>query len=402
MAIVSYAQNFEDVMLWRALQHVENGFYIDVGANDPEIDSVSLAFYERGWRGVHVEPAKQYSDKLRSSRPDECVWQVAIGSQKGFLDFYEFADTGLSTGDPEVAEQHAKNGFSFTMTRVEVLSLQDILDKYGDREIHWLKIDVEGMEQDVLQSWEGAKARPWILVIESTKPSSTIDVSDSWESLVLEKGYVFAYFDGLNRFYLHNSHKELLDKLKVPPNVFDGIILSGLEKLKNKVSEAEAKVGEAETRAQQAEMRASEAEAKAIEVETRLQQAAVVLQAVYHSRSWKLTMPLRLAGKAARWFVQGRIARLTFAPVSGPGRMARHPVIKLKLYVVNHPRLKSIALRFLSPFPALKARLKRVRTVQVTPMHSFTVGGPEQLAPRARQIYNDLKTAMERRQKDHD
>ncbi len=379
MPIVSYAQNFEDVMLWRALQHVENGFYIDVGANDPEIDSVSLAFYERGWRGVHVEPTKQYSDKLRSSRPDECVEQVAIGSQKGFLDFYEFSDTGLSTGDPEVAEQHRKNGFSFIKTKIEVLPLQDILDKYDDREIHWLKIDVEGMEHDVLQSWEGAKARPWILVIESTKPFSTIDVSDIWEPLVLEKGYIFVYFDGLNRFYLHNSHNELQDKFKIPPNVFDGIVLS-------RVSKAEAGAIEAKTRAHQAESRARQAE--------------VGLQAVYNSRSWKVTRPLRLTGKAARWFVPAGIAQLTFAPMTRPKRMARQLAIKFKRYVVDHSRLKRIALRFLSHIPTLKARLKRLGTVNVTPMHFFTVGGPEQLAPRARQIYNDLKTAMDRHQKD--
>ena len=53
---VSYAQNFEDVILNRALHGVTDGCYIDIGANDPEVDSVSLAFYERGWRGLHVEP----------------------------------------------------------------------------------------------------------------------------------------------------------------------------------------------------------------------------------------------------------------------------------------------------------------------------------------------------------
>ena len=56
MSIISYAQNFEDVMLWRALGQIEHGFYIDIGAQDPIIDSVSLAFYEHGWRGIHVEP----------------------------------------------------------------------------------------------------------------------------------------------------------------------------------------------------------------------------------------------------------------------------------------------------------------------------------------------------------
>ena len=58
---VSYAQNFEDIMLYRALKHVQSGFYIDIGAYDPVIHSVSLAFYERGWRGIHVEPNPHYA-----------------------------------------------------------------------------------------------------------------------------------------------------------------------------------------------------------------------------------------------------------------------------------------------------------------------------------------------------
>jgi hypothetical protein len=44
LTFVSYAQNFEDVLLWRALRQVRNGFYIDVGAAHPDIDSVTRAF----------------------------------------------------------------------------------------------------------------------------------------------------------------------------------------------------------------------------------------------------------------------------------------------------------------------------------------------------------------------
>jgi hypothetical protein len=47
MSFISYAQNLEDVMLYRALKHVECGFYIDVGAQHPVIDSVTKAFYDR-------------------------------------------------------------------------------------------------------------------------------------------------------------------------------------------------------------------------------------------------------------------------------------------------------------------------------------------------------------------
>ena len=69
MKFVSFAQNFEDVILWRVLKDVLSGFYIDVGANDPVIDSVSYAFYQRGWRGIHVEPMPVYAEKIRAARP---------------------------------------------------------------------------------------------------------------------------------------------------------------------------------------------------------------------------------------------------------------------------------------------------------------------------------------------
>ena len=55
-SFVSYAQNYEDLMLWRALRHVEQGFYVDCGAYDPEEHSVTKAFYERGWSGINIEP----------------------------------------------------------------------------------------------------------------------------------------------------------------------------------------------------------------------------------------------------------------------------------------------------------------------------------------------------------
>lgn len=224
MTFISYAQNFEDVMLWRALKHIENGFYIDIGAQDPVVDSVSLAFYEQGWRGVHIEPTQQYSDKLREARPDEIIEQVAIGSSEGLLTFYEFNDTGLSTADPEIAKRHQNAGYSAVMTEVPVVSLDVILERYNYRPVHWLKLDVEGLERSVLESWRNSICLPWVLVIESTKPLTQEQSHFEWEDLVLKKGYSFEYFDGLNRFYLHHRHSELSSFFLSPPNVFDDFV----------------------------------------------------------------------------------------------------------------------------------------------------------------------------------
>ena len=63
MTFISYAQNFEDVILRRALKDIEKGFYVDVGAHDPVIDSVTKAFYDLGWRGINIEPVKEWFEK---------------------------------------------------------------------------------------------------------------------------------------------------------------------------------------------------------------------------------------------------------------------------------------------------------------------------------------------------
>jgi FkbM family methyltransferase len=227
MGINSYAQNFEDVMLWRALSHVEHGFYIDVGAQDPVVDSVSLAFYERGWHGIHIEPVPQYADTLRQQRPGDLVLQAAVGNGPSVINFFEIINTGLSTADSAIAAQHEANGFGARKIMVPCIPLAAIFDHAGAREIHWLKIDVEGFEKEVLGSWTPSAARPWIVVIESTLPRTQVESHESWESILLAFGYSIAYFDGLNRYYVSSDHVELKKSLSVPPNTFDDFTLNG-------------------------------------------------------------------------------------------------------------------------------------------------------------------------------
>lgn len=224
---VSYAQNLEDVMLWRALGHVEHGRYIDIGAQDPIVDSVSLMFYEHGWRGIHVEPAPPYAELLRKARPDEVVIEAAVVAMGGIVPFYEFPNTGLSTGDREIAEGHISSGFAAREIVVPGITLDEVFSLEPGDAIHWLKIDVEGGEEQLLSGWVHSTLRPWVVLIESTLPLTQTESYKSWEPLLLRKGYKFAYFDGLNRFYIANGHRDLLKAFASGPNVFDGFTLSG-------------------------------------------------------------------------------------------------------------------------------------------------------------------------------
>ena len=307
MSFVSYAQNFEDVMLWRALKHVENGFYIDVGANDPTVDSVTKAFYERGWHGINIEPLPSHHADLQRDRPRDINLQCAAGASNGEIEVWECDVRGWATASADVMAQHTASGHKGAFHKVPVFRLADICAQHVSGKIHFLKIDVEGFEKSVIDGADFSRFRPWILVIEATKPNSTEEIHGEWESTVLSADYDLGYTDGLNRFYVAKEHDELRDSLRYPPNVFDEFIRSEqldselrAQQAETKAQQAETKAQQAETKAQQAETKAQQAETKAQQAETKAQQAEAAsnerfaqLQAVYASTSWRLTKPIR-------------------------------------------------------------------------------------------------------------
>ena len=228
---VSYAQNFEDVLLWRALKDVPKGRYIDVGAQHPVADSVSKGFYDIGWRGVHIEPVPEYANLLRANRPEEQVFQAALGATAGIDTLFCIPDSGLSTVVEDVARHHAPAS-SLVVREIAVprMTLNQIFEALPDKEaVHWLKIDVEGAEKAVLLGWNKKKYRPWIVVVEATLPGSTEERFADWEAELTDHAYAHVYSDGLNRFYLAAEQQAALgSRFAYPPNVFDDASLSGL------------------------------------------------------------------------------------------------------------------------------------------------------------------------------
>ncbi len=224
MHMISYAQNREDVLLRRLFPDQPTGFYIDVGANLPTDCSVTKHFYDRGWFGVNIEPGHVFKE-LQAERPHDINLNVGLSDRKGSLAFYEFPSvSGLSTFSPEEGQVHQSRGLEVVVRSVPVTTLAAVCARYVDRTIDFISIDVEGYEQQVLEGGDWRRWRPRVVLVEATRPNTTIPTHQLWEPILLRANYLFAYFDGLNRFYVRAEDRELLKALQAPVNVFDDFV----------------------------------------------------------------------------------------------------------------------------------------------------------------------------------
>jgi FkbM family methyltransferase len=211
---LSYAQNMEDYHLHLAFAGQQNGTYIDIGGGHPVAGSASFWFYERGWRGVVVEPQSDLAALHRRLRPRDATIEAVIGEKSGTIEFFKVDRFhALSTtvkGNAEAARTHGVAVESMTLPS---LSLADLCGSHNLESIDFLKIDVEGAERDVLLGADWSRHRPGIIVLEAITPDTNEPAWSDWEPLLLEQNYEFALFDTLNRFYVAGERADLLKQM---------------------------------------------------------------------------------------------------------------------------------------------------------------------------------------------
>jgi FkbM family methyltransferase len=388
VAFISYAQNYEDVILSRVFTGLEKGCYVDVGANDPVLHSVTKAFYDNGWRGVNVEPVQQWYQKLEEQRLEDRNIQAVVSTAKGKVDFFEVVGTGLSTTDKNIALKHAvNNGFLIKGYSVDSLTLSDVIKaNVSCSDIHFLKVDVEGAEKDVLQSIDLKLYRPWVILVEATEPMSSRQNHSSWEPILINEDYEFVYFDGLNRFYLAKEHMELSHSFSYPPCVFDEFITSYQFNLQEKVAEQSTLIDRqkelklvkeelerkfyelselnvalneevANLRSESEDLKEkirgfNEAKAKMLELSSensrlheRFGEVHQAYESVVGSLSWKVSYPLRLTKKLVVRFVRSM------------KRIIKLGAKRVFAIVMGNRYLKRIVKLFLIPFGGVKDKL---------------------------------------------
>ena len=223
--MISYAQNYEDLHLARCFGDRTTGCYIDIGAGHPVHSNVSFLFYLRGWSGITVEPNPWLSQLTAAVRPRDRRIEALIGDKPGqalyhLIEEFHGLSTTVEANALAAQKEYNKAVKSFPMP---VTTLRAICREHGVREIDFLKIDVEGAEQAVLEGNDWARYRPKIILAEALVPITMEPSWAAWEPILTANGYRFVFSDGLNRYYADEDQPEPGARLETQPPALKGV-----------------------------------------------------------------------------------------------------------------------------------------------------------------------------------
>jgi FkbM family methyltransferase len=208
---LSYAQNMEDYHLWQCFGGRSDGVYIDIGAGHPVADNVTFWLYERGWRGLVVEPQDSLAALYRHVRPRDTVVSALIGRASGTAAFHEVERLhGLSSLREDVAARASEHGAAYSTRQLPMMTLAELWTAHNLQAVDVLKIDVEGAEADVLAGNDWSRCRPSVIVAEAIAPGSNERSHAAWEPILTSAGYEFVLDDTLNRFYVAREATDVL------------------------------------------------------------------------------------------------------------------------------------------------------------------------------------------------
>lgn len=151
-------------------QHKNNGFFIELGANNGILQS-NTAFLEknRNWSGILIEPNIKNYEFCKINRPNSICYNYACVSND-FNDEFIYGDFDLQPND-QLSLMSSINGirlnnYKHNLTKVSVSTLTNILDMQVIPKIDLLSLDVEGYEYSVLKGLNFNKYTPSYILIE--------------------------------------------------------------------------------------------------------------------------------------------------------------------------------------------------------------------------------------------
>lgn len=190
----------------KKLEQIKSPVIFDIGAN---IGLHSIMWAKKsGCKIFAFEPSRSTSKLLSENillhqlENNISISSLAFSDKKGTADFFQSVDDGYSS----LKDTHRKEIIS--KYQVEVTTIDDFVDKLGITKIDMIKIDVEGLEREVLsggfKTFEKFSPDLFVEVYGGTNSNTNPELT---VRMMIEKGYK-AYVFKQGNLELFASHSD--------------------------------------------------------------------------------------------------------------------------------------------------------------------------------------------------
>jgi FkbM family methyltransferase len=141
-----------------------NGYFVEVGANEPRVRSQTWHLEQAGWTGLLIEPQPDLVRELRATRQSKVFGVACSGPENDGSTMPLHVSGPLSSLD---RAGMAPGAITENIIEVPVRSLDSVLTEAETAAgFDFLSIDVEGHEIEVLRGFDIARWRPRLILLE--------------------------------------------------------------------------------------------------------------------------------------------------------------------------------------------------------------------------------------------
>lgn len=201
-ARTSYAQCGEDLIIDFIFTDlsIDKPSYIDIGAHHPRYINNTFLFYQKGARGINIEPDPILFSEFTSMRKEDINLNIGIGEKNVEADFFIMSDPSLNTFIKTEAEERVKENKNLSIKDVKKIAVKpvaEIIRQHCDGNYpDLLSIDVEGLDEEIIRSIDFSGHAPKVMCVETLTFSTSGNGIKKLELIefVKSKGYM-AYAD---------------------------------------------------------------------------------------------------------------------------------------------------------------------------------------------------------------
>ena len=169
---MSFSQTGEDLLVDFLIKilKIPKFTYLDIGAHHPVFLNNTYLFYTQGFRGVCVEPDPVLFEIFKKNRKGDQVLNFGVGSaSQKEADFYLLSTASLNTFSKKDADRYVSHGKQKIekILKIPFIGINDLIKEYFQACPTFISLDVEGLDFDILRSFDFQKHRPTIFCLET-------------------------------------------------------------------------------------------------------------------------------------------------------------------------------------------------------------------------------------------